>query len=57
MNLHNLEHLKIRMNEDDEEENEEKEYSVTDKPGSLFIKKQEELFFQEQEHLFLGAGR
>lgn len=53
MNLTNLEYLKLKMNE--EEDNEEEEKPITDKPGSLFTQRQEELFFKNRSIYFWGV--
>ncbi len=53
MNLYNFKHINIKMN-DDEDDDKEKDESVTDKPGSLFVKRQEELFFKNRSIYFWG---
>lgn len=52
MNLNNLKHLKLRMNEDEEDQEDDK--GITDK-GSMLIKKQEELFFKNRSIYFWGV--
>jgi ATP-dependent Clp protease protease subunit len=54
MNLYNIEDLKLRMNDEEEDENEE-EKGITEKPGGLFMKKQEEMFFKTRSIYFWGV--
>lgn len=53
MNLYNLRNQLITQ-EDEDEEDEGEEQGITEKPGSLFIKKQEELFFKNRSIYFWG---
>lgn len=54
MNLYNLENRSIFLNEEDDD-NEEDEKGITEKPGSLLVKRQEELFFKNRSIYFWGV--
>ena len=54
MNLHNLEQLRMKMNDEDDENEENEDHSITDK-GSMLVKKQEELFFKNRSIYFWGV--
>ncbi len=54
MNLYNLRNQLITQEDEDEDE-EGEEQGITEKPGNLFIKKQEELFFKNRSIYFWGS--
>jgi ATP-dependent Clp protease protease subunit len=55
MNLYNIDQLKLISGNDDDDEDQEEDKPVTDKPGALFMKKQEELFFKNRSIYFWGV--
>ncbi len=54
MNPYNLSQLNLRMSDDEEEEAEEKPVVDKPQPGSLWLKKQEELFFKNRNIYLWG---
>lgn len=53
MNLNNIENLKLKMN--DEGDDDDEDQPIVEKPGNLFTKKQEELFFKNRSVYFWGV--